>query len=57
MLMIFPIHLDDFENHKREFGENMQTNYRNTRNHLYKIANLAVLIISNTYYLIVKTII
>jgi hypothetical protein len=39
---------------KHEFGENMQTNYRNTRNPLYKIASLAVLIIRNTYYMVVE---
>jgi hypothetical protein len=33
----------------------MQTIYRNTRNLLYKIANLAELKIRNTYYLYRKT--
>jgi hypothetical protein len=54
MLMTFPDHLDDFENHKHKFRENMQTNYRKTTLYLYKIANLAVLIIRNTYYMIVR---
>jgi hypothetical protein len=37
--------------HKHEFGENMQMDYQNTRNPLYKIAGLAVLMIRNTYYM------
>jgi hypothetical protein len=49
--MTFPNHLDNFENHKHEFGENMQTNYRKTPSSLYKIANLAELKICNTYTL------
>jgi hypothetical protein len=49
--MTFPNHLDNFENHKREFRENMQTIYQKTLFSLYKIATLAELKIRNTYYI------
>ncbi|MDR1919112.1 MAG: hypothetical protein LBQ65_05650, partial [Tannerellaceae bacterium] len=37
-----------------EIGERMLVNYQNIRKSLCKIANLAVLMIRNTYYMIAK---